>query len=93
MEPCTLASNRLSRMPEKAAATFESKIARLQVIVGELESGNVELDKTIALFKEGKALADECDGLLKAAQEQIDRAMKGSQTKGQAESASDDIPF
>jgi exodeoxyribonuclease VII small subunit len=66
-------------MPDKQPATFESKIARLEAIVSELEGGNVELDKSIALFKEGKTLARECDELLKSAQEQIDRAMQGGE--------------
>jgi len=80
-------------MPEKQPATFEAKIARLQAIVSELESGNVELDKTIALFKEGKTLADECAALLKAAQDQIDRAMQGSQGTSTPKSSDNEIPF
>ncbi|GAC1497777.1 MAG: hypothetical protein NVS1B14_00330 [Vulcanimicrobiaceae bacterium] len=63
-------------MAEQAPATFEAKIARLESIVNDLESGNIELDKAVALFKEGKALSRECEGLLKSAQAQIDRAME-----------------
>ena len=80
-------------MPEKQPASFEAKIARLQAIVSELESGSVELDKTIALFKEGKTLADECAALLKSAQDQIDRAMQGSQGTSTSKSSDNEIPF
>ena len=55
--------------------TFEEKLDRIDAIVRELESGRVELDRAIGLFKEGKTLAAECEALLKASQEQIDAAV------------------
>ena len=76
-------------MPEQTPGAFEQKVARLEAIVKELESGNVELYRAVALFKEGKALSAECEQLLKGAQEQIDRAMgQGSQPQDETE-----IPF
>lgn len=63
-------------MAENKSGTFEQKVAELEGIVKELESGNVELDRAVDLFKKGKALADECEKLLKNAQSQIDRAME-----------------
>ena len=56
-------------------ATFEQKLARIDEIVKELESGSVELARATELFKEGKTLARECEALLKGAQEQVDKAM------------------
>lgn len=79
-------------MAEKEQSTFETKVARLESIVKDLEGGNVELDKAVALFKEGKALSKECQELLQAAQEQIDRAMETSAKPG-AEPFDDEIPF
>lgn len=79
-------------MAEKEQETFEAKVARLEAIVKDLESGKIELDKSIALFKEGKTLSRECQDLLKAAQEQIDRAMETA-TKPGAEPFDDEIPF
>jgi exodeoxyribonuclease VII small subunit len=55
--------------------TFEEKLERIDAIVKELETGRVELDRAIELFKEGKVLARECETLLRSAQEQVDRAM------------------
>ncbi|HTX58081.1 MAG TPA: exodeoxyribonuclease VII small subunit [Verrucomicrobiae bacterium] len=55
-------------------STFEEKLARIDAIVKELESGNAELARAVELFKEGKALARECEALLRGAQEQIDGA-------------------
>lgn len=77
-------------MADQKTGAFEQKIARLEAIVKELENGSVELDRAVALFKEGKTLAGECETLLKGAQEQIDKAME--QTGVQA-AADDEIPF
>ncbi len=76
--------NRL-RMSDKQPATFEAKIGRLEAIVKELEAGNVELDRAVALFQEGKTLSRECEELLKGAQEQIERTM-GDQQRGSTSS-------
>lgn len=55
--------------------SFEQKLERIDEIVKKLETGRVDLDEAIALFKEGKTLARECESMLKNAQEQVDRAM------------------
>jgi exodeoxyribonuclease VII small subunit len=79
-------------MADQKQGPFEEKVARLEAIAKELEGGNVELDRAVALFKEGKALAVDCEKLLKVAQQQIDRAMESA---GQTEEAGsgDEIPF
>lgn len=53
---------------------FEQKLARIDAIVKELETGTVELDRATELFMEGKRLARECEAQLKTAQEKIDTA-------------------
>ncbi len=75
-------------MADQTSGAFEAKISRLEAIVKELENGNVELERAVALFKEGKQLSRECETLLKAAQEQIDRAMGAP-----PETVADDAPF
>lgn len=78
-------------MPDQKPGPFEEKVARLEAIAKELEGGNVQIERAVALFKEGKTLAAECEKLLKDAQQQMDHAMESSQT---AESASgDEVPF
>jgi exodeoxyribonuclease VII small subunit len=79
-------------MADRQPGTFEQKIARLEAIVKELENGNVELDRAVALFKEGRALTDDCEVLLKGAQEQIDRAMVQN-AQPAASQLEDDLPF
>ncbi len=63
-------------MNDGSPKTFEEKLDRIDAIVKELEGGRTDLDRAIALFKEGKALTRECEALLKSAQEQIDRASR-----------------
>jgi exodeoxyribonuclease VII small subunit len=62
-------------MNNDSSSSFESKLARIDAIVKELESNQVPLDRAIELFKEGKDLTRQCEALLKNAQEQVDRAM------------------
>ncbi|HEV2261418.1 MAG TPA: exodeoxyribonuclease VII small subunit [Candidatus Rubrimentiphilum sp.] len=79
-------------MADSKKSGFEEKVSRLEAIVKELEGGSVELDRAVALFKEGRALATECEQLLKGTQQQIDRAME-SQTQPEARTSEDEIPF
>jgi exodeoxyribonuclease VII small subunit len=77
---------------------FEAKLARIDAIVKELESGDTKLDRAIALFKEGKTLARDCEALLKSAQTQIDEAMSEPQVAGASkrvpsDELDDQIPF
>lgn len=46
-------------MPAKKK-DFESQLKRLQAVVEELESGELPLEKNVALYKEGLTLAKEC---------------------------------
>ncbi|MBV8117262.1 MAG: exodeoxyribonuclease VII small subunit [Candidatus Eremiobacteraeota bacterium] len=62
-------------MNNDASNSFESKLARIDAIVKELETNQVPLDRAIELFKEGKTLARECETMLQRAQEQVDKAM------------------
>lgn len=62
-------------MADAPESNFEAKLVRIEQIVKELESGSVPLEQAVKLFDEGKALARECDALLKGAQENLDKAM------------------
>lgn len=69
-------------MHDERPATFEQMAARLDAIVKELEGGGTDLDRAVALFKEGKSLARQCELQLKGAQSQIDRAMQADAPEG-----------
>ena len=60
-------------MTDRQPGEFETKLARLEAIVKQLENDNVPLDEAVKLFQEGKKLTAECETLLKAAQETVAR--------------------
>jgi exodeoxyribonuclease VII small subunit len=52
-------------MPEQASddkplATFEASMGELEKVVKELESGDLPLDRALALFEKGTALSETC---------------------------------
>jgi exodeoxyribonuclease VII small subunit len=60
-------------MTEKAVQdmSFEEAMAELERVVGQLESGQVDLEKSIALYERGAALKAHCEARLKAAEEKV----------------------
>ena len=67
-------------MADAAQPDFEAKLARIEQIVKELEGGSVPLEQAVKLFEEGKALARDCEALLKGAQDKLDKAMADDAT-------------
>jgi exodeoxyribonuclease VII small subunit len=61
-------------MADTTAATFEAKLARLEEIVRLLEGDAVPLQESVNFFNEGRVLAQECEAMLRAAQEAIEAA-------------------
>lgn len=64
-------------MATSVSGDFEGALRRLEEIVQKLERENVGLDESVALFKEGKTLAQTCERLLRDAQTSIDAAARG----------------
>lgn len=55
---------------------FEQSLARLEQIVEALDDGNLPLEKSLALFKEGTKLARACRELLAEAEVQVKDALR-----------------
>lgn len=53
--------------------SFETAIAELEQIVGQLEEGETPLDQSVNLYERGDALRRHCDGLLKKAQARVEK--------------------
>ncbi len=53
------------------AKTYESAVLRLQEIVALLEKGDISLDESVSLFKEGSDLSAFCYKKLNSAQQKI----------------------
>ena len=64
-------------MSEIAAMSFEAAMAELEKVVRDLESGNVELEKSIALYEEGARLKAHCERKLKEAEEKVAKITLG----------------
>ncbi len=60
-------------MSEKKEQTFEDAVRDLEKIVGELESGELDLDKSITKFTEAKKLIDLCEKKLNAATKTVNK--------------------
>ena len=50
---------------------------KLEAVVRDLESGNVELEKSIALYEEGARLKAHCEKKLKEAEEKVAKITLG----------------
>ena len=58
-------------MSDLTGMSFEEAMKKLEAVVRDLESGNVELEKSIALYEEGARLKAHCEKKLKAAEEKV----------------------
>jgi exodeoxyribonuclease VII small subunit len=63
---------------------FEDALRRLEDIVRKLESGDVPLDQSIALYSEGEKLRGLCQQRLEAAQAKIEKITLDRDGKPQA---------
>jgi len=67
-----------------SALNFEDALKRLEEIVRKLESGDVPLDQSIALYSEGEKLRGLCQQRLEAAQAKIEKITLDRDGKPQA---------
>ncbi len=51
--------------------SFEEALAELEAIVGELERGDLPLEKAIARFEEGMRLSKHCSRLLEETEKKV----------------------
>lgn len=59
----------------KQSKTFEESMGRLEQIVRAMEQGNVPLEESLKLFREGTDLVRSCSKLLDEAELQIKKVM------------------
>ena len=53
--------------------SFEDSLKKLEHIVEQLESGDVDLEKSVELYEKGMDLKNICEGKLKKVENQIKR--------------------
>ena len=66
---------------------FEEAFKRLEVIVGNLESGDLSLEESMKLFEEGIGLTEACKSRLEDAEQKIKLLLKDSDGKLSLEDA------
>ncbi|WP_370034125.1 exodeoxyribonuclease VII small subunit [Qipengyuania mesophila] len=67
-----------SQIPEMS---FEQALRELEGVVRRLESGDVPLDESIALYERGEDLRKACQARLDAAQARIEKIVQGADGK------------
>jgi len=58
--------------------TFEEALAELEGIVRQLEAGDVDLEKSIAIYERGAALKAHCEARLKSAELKVEQIVQGA---------------
>lgn len=64
--------------PPVGSLSFEAALAELEQVVARLESQNVALEESIALYARGAALREHCDAKLKAAEARVEEITRGA---------------
>ena len=64
--------------PSVESLTFEQALAELERIVGQLESGQAELEKSVELYERGAKLKAHCEKRLSEARLKVERIVLGA---------------
>ena len=70
--------------------TFEESIQRLEQIVRAMERGDVPLEESLKLFREGTALVESCGKLLDEAELQVKKIVTDASGRPVEEDFNDD---
>jgi exodeoxyribonuclease VII small subunit len=65
----------------ESSVTFEEAIKRLEEIVRELESGEIEIEKALTVFEEGTRLSKICAKKLSNIERRIEILKKGGKNE------------
>ena len=66
-------------MPNEKPKSFESSLEQLELIVRELEQGELPLERSLELFEQGVKLSRECQERLNQAERRIEILMRDNQ--------------
>jgi exodeoxyribonuclease VII small subunit len=70
-----------SAAPDIATMPFEKALQELEQIVGQLERGDVPLEKSIEIYQRGNLLKSHCEQLLIKAELKVEVITQGSNGK------------
>ncbi|WP_019220569.1 exodeoxyribonuclease VII small subunit [Bartonella senegalensis] len=63
----------IQKADDVTTLSFEQALKQLEVIVENLERGDVPLEQSIDIYERGEALKKHCEKLLKAAEAKVER--------------------
>jgi exodeoxyribonuclease VII small subunit len=66
-------------MPNDKPKSFESSLEQLELIVRELEQGELPLERSLELFEQGVKLSRDCQERLNQAERRIEILMRDTQ--------------
>ena len=69
----------MHRMASDTPKSFESSLEQLELIVRELEQGELPLERSLELFEQGVKLSRECQERLSQAERRIEILMRDNQ--------------
>ena len=72
-----MADTKTKPAPDVATLSFEQALAELEEIVRQLESGDVELERSIEIYERGAALKAHCEKKLHDAQLRVEKIVLG----------------
>ena len=68
-----------AKLPDDIAKlSFEEALEQLEAIVGDLERGDVELERSISAYERGELLKKHCQQLLRAAEDKVEKIRVGA---------------
>jgi exodeoxyribonuclease VII small subunit len=70
-----------SAAPDIVTLPFEKALQELEQIVGQLERGDVPLEKSIEIYERGNQLKAHCEQLLRKAELKVEVITQGSNGK------------
>lgn len=76
----------------KTPTSFEDAVARLEAIVAKMESGDQDLDKTVASFEEGRKLLAYCQEKLAAVERKVEILVRGPDGRDEAVPFEEQLP-
>ena len=66
-----------------SALSFEQALAELEKIIGELESGQAPLERSIEIYERGAQLKAHCESRLEAARLRVEKIVMSPQGKAE----------
>ncbi len=84
--------SRKDQGPDQAedAGTLEGRLKRLEEIMGQLESDEVDLERALGLFEEGVGLVRAAEAILSRTELRVEELLSSGQTKPMADAEDDE---